>query len=222
MPLEIHPIVLPLPLRMGTVNCYLLRAGDGFLLIDSGPAGQRAALVRALQNAGCPPGSVQLLVLTHGDFDHTGNAGFLQQQFGVKIALHGGDEGMLTHGDMFWNRKPPNRVMRWLAGRLFNQKDRANPDHALADGEDLTPLGFDAQIIALPGHSRGSVGVLTAAGDLFCGDLLENVTHPMLNTMMDDPETAQKSVEKLKSLPVQMVHPGHGAPFLRSALFKEL
>jgi len=54
---------------------------------------------------------------------------------------------------------------------------------------------------------------LTAAGDLFCGDLLENVRRPALNSIMDDLPTAHASVEFLRHLGVQTVYPGHGAPF---------
>ena len=39
--LAVNVISLPLPLRMGSVNCYLLRGETGFVLIDTG-ARQRA------------------------------------------------------------------------------------------------------------------------------------------------------------------------------------
>lgn len=67
--------------------------------------------------------------------------------------------------------------------------------------------------IYIPGHSKGSIGVMTADGDLFCGDLLENLSTPTFNTIMDDPATAQASLEKLKSLDIRTVYPGHGKPF---------
>jgi hydroxyacylglutathione hydrolase len=47
---------------------------------------------------------------------------------------------------------------------------------------------------------RGSVGILTAGGDLFCGDLLENYDRPALNSIMDDLAAANASVEE--DLPV--------------------
>ncbi len=71
----------------------------------------------------------------------------------------------------------------------------------------------------MPGHSRGSIGILTAHGDLFCGDLLENIKRPKLTSLMDDLAAAQASVEKLKSLEVKTVYPGHGAAFPLSAFF---
>ncbi len=48
---------------------------------------------------------LKLIVLTHGDFDHTGNAVYLRQRLGAPIAIHAGDAGMPERGDMFWKGK---------------------------------------------------------------------------------------------------------------------
>jgi hydroxyacylglutathione hydrolase len=63
------------------------------------------------------------------------------------------------------------------------------------------------------GHSKGSIGLLTADGDLFCGDLLANVGQPDLWSIIDDREAAHASVEKLKGIAINTVYPGHGQPF---------
>ncbi len=79
--------------------------------------------------------------------------------------------------------------------------------------------GLDGQVLNTPGHSTGSVCILTASGDLFCGDLLSNARQkPELNSMMYDQVAGNHSLERLKSLPIQMVYPGHGAPFEMKAL----
>jgi glyoxylase-like metal-dependent hydrolase (beta-lactamase superfamily II) len=51
--------------------------------------------------------------------------------------------------------------------------------------------------------------------DLFCGDLLENTEIPVLNSIMDEPAAANISVEKLKSLKINTVYPGHGKPKIK-------
>src|SRR5512139_3425317 len=82
MPTAIQPIRLALPYKFGSVNCYLITTGTGYLLIDTGSSNQRAELEQALESAGCSPGDLKLIVLTHGDFDHTGNAVHLREKFG--------------------------------------------------------------------------------------------------------------------------------------------
>lgn len=212
---KIQTITLPLPFRMGSVNCYLIKTDNGYILIDTGGSNGRGALESALQSASCKPGNLQLIVLTHGDFDHIGNASYLREKFGATIAMHRDDCGMAEHGDMFWNRKSGNAIIRILAPVLFRfgQANRFQPDVCLADGDTLAEYGFDATVLEIPGHSKGSIGILMADGDLFCGDLLDSTKGPALNTIMDDVTTARASVEKLKGLAVNTVYPGHGKPF---------
>ncbi|NIV29124.1 MAG: MBL fold metallo-hydrolase, partial [Anaerolineae bacterium] len=80
-----------------------------------GTANARSKLEQELASAGCRPGNLALIVLTHGDFDHTGNAAYLRERFGAKIALHRDDIGMAEQADMFWNRQSGNPIVRILA-----------------------------------------------------------------------------------------------------------
>ena len=81
MPHDISILTLPLPLRMGRVNCYLIRTAAGHVLIDTGGSNARKELHRELESAGCTPGSLKLVILTHGDFDHIGNAAYFARDF---------------------------------------------------------------------------------------------------------------------------------------------
>lgn len=205
---------------MGSVNCYLLESENGYILIDTGISFKRKELVRSMESAGCKPGQLQLILLTHGDFDHTGNAAYLREGFGAKIAMHIGDAGMGELGDMFFNRKAPNALIRWMVPFFtgFGKRERFKPDLFVEDGFSLEPYGFQGSVVSLPGHSQGSVGVVTVDGSLFCGDLFENTKTPTLNSLMDDPLAGKASMDKLTSMQIQMVHPGHGEPFLYNVL----
>lgn len=163
---------------------------------------------------GCSPGNLNLIVITHGDFDHTGNAKYIREKFGAKIAMHLDDLRMAEKGDMFWNRKG-NFFIKKIAPLLFKfgKSERFKPDLYLKDGDDLSEHGLNAKIIHIPGHSKGSIGIFTSDGDLFCGDLLENTKEPSLNSIMDDKAAADISIEKLKGLEIKTVYPGHGGSF---------
>ena len=216
MSIEITTIRLPLPLKMSTVNCYLIHADGSFFLIDTGMTNNRRQLEAELERLGCQPGNLELILLTHGDFDHTSNAVYLRQRYGAKIAMHKSDVGMLENGDMFWERKIDNRLLKGLFQLLipFKAENRGRPDIYLDDGDSLMEYGLDAEILITPGHSSGSICILTTAGDLICGDLLTNSTgKPMLNSMMYDRSAGDMSFARLKSFPIQTVYPGHGNPF---------
>jgi glyoxylase-like metal-dependent hydrolase (beta-lactamase superfamily II) len=156
-----------------------------------------------------------MLLLTHGDFDHSGNTTFLKNAFGMPVAMQAGDVGMAKFGDMFIGRKKPNFLVRLLMAPLtgFGREERFSPDLLVEDGQDLLEYGLDARVLSLPGHSKGSLGILTRDGNLFCGDLFENRGAPALNTLMDDMQAAGASLRRLQEMEIRMVFPGHGEPF---------
>ena len=218
MTLDIKPIYL------GRIigNCYLVKTDTGFILIDTGRASKRAKLERELESAGCNPGKLKLIILTHGDFDHTGNAAYLRKKFGTKIAMHYDDSGMVERGDMFWNRKEPDIFIKIIFDLFFRlgKSNRFEPDLTIDEGYDFSEYGFDAKVLHLPGHSKGSIGILIAEGDLFCGDLFMNMNQPTPTSLVDDSAGLNVSIEKLKSLKINTVYPGHGKPFPMGSFIK--
>ena len=222
MSTKLKTITLPLPYKLGTVNCYLIETDVGYILIDTGCSNKRTELEKELERVGCKPGNLKLIVLTHGDFDHTGNANYLREKFGTMIAMHHDDSGMSERGDMFWNRRKGNILLGMIARILFRfgKKERFKPDLYIDEGYDLSEYGLDAKVLHIPGHSKGSIGIQTAGGNLFCGDLLENKDKPVLSSIMDDLTVANESVKKLKKLKIKTVYPGHGKPFSMEQFMK--
>jgi glyoxylase-like metal-dependent hydrolase (beta-lactamase superfamily II) len=216
----ISAIALSLPLRIGDVNCYLLQSGGDAVLVDTGTPGARADLDRELAARGCRPGALRLIVLTHGDLDHIGNAAHLRVAYGCPVAMHAADALAAETGDMFATRQKSNAIARALVPRLmgFGKAERFTPDVLIEDGFSLAAYGLDATVIAIPGHSKGSIGVLTANGDLFCGDLFESTKGPALNSLMDDQDAALRSFARLRGLEVRTIYPGHGKPFTMAQL----
>jgi hydroxyacylglutathione hydrolase len=212
--MEIKTITTPFILNV-SINCYLIRTINGFILIDTGRTNKRNVIEKELENANCHPGKLKLIVLTHGDFDHCGNAAYLRKRFRSQIAMHKDDSGMVEYGDMLWNRSKQNILTRMIFKLFFrlSKSDRFKPDLYVDKGYDFSEYGFDAKVLEIPGHSQGSIGILTTRGELFCGDLLANVGKPDIWSIIDDSDAAYASIEKLKSLQINTVFPGHGQPF---------
>lgn len=198
------------------VNAYLISTDDGFVLVDTGMRRHRAQLMEALAAAGCEPGKLKLLLITHGDMDHIGNAVHVRDTFEVPIAMHAGDVGMTRDGDMFAGRRQPSWATRLLVQAMLRlpENERFVPDIDLAENPDLSEYGLaSVEIMQLRGHSSGSVVVLFEDGSLISGDLVENTKKPAIGSIMDDVSAAKSSVRQLGANEPGRVYPGHGVPF---------
>lgn len=213
---------------LGFVNAYLVKVGQGFVLADTGMASQWGKLTAALASAGCEPGLLKLVVLTHADMDHVGNAGRLQSEWNVPIAIHAADVPALETG------KAPKRTGRGSVAKammgilgLFRGKGEGaerkpplKPDLILEDGQSLAAWGLDARVIHLPGHTPGSIAFLTAEGDLVAGDVFANRRRPDVSPFVESFEAYRESLLKAKSIAssIRTVYPGHGKSFPGSAI----
>jgi glyoxylase-like metal-dependent hydrolase (beta-lactamase superfamily II) len=197
------------------VNCYLVKTQSGYILIDTGLPKKRSDLVAELEANSCKPGDLNLIIITHGHLDHNGNTAYLRKRYDTKIAMHSGDLAMAESGDMFRGVKGLTvaiiRVLLPLVG--MSRYDSFTPDIILEEGHDLSEYGFNARVVHTPGHSKGSIVILTVGGDLFCGDILGNTDKPAKTTIVDDSAELDKSIEKLRTLEIMTVYPGHGKPF---------
>lgn len=141
--------------------------------------------------------------------------------------MHAADAKMMETGDMSVNRKNrPDKMspVFKIFSRVFPLFIKTGkfevfiPDFTIDESFELSACGFDARIIHLPGHSKGSIGILTSESSLLCGDFLYN----MLGfSYIDDLSDFRSSIEKLKKLNVNMVYPGHGRPFSMEGLLRK-
>jgi hydroxyacylglutathione hydrolase len=199
------------------VNAFLLKVKENFILVDTGLAMHHEKLERELTSAGCPPDRLKIVLVTHGDLDHVGNCAMLQKKYGCKIAMHAGDVPMVRDGVRV-KRETKSLQSRifFLIRKLFSKKfvfDRFSPDILLTDGQRLDEYGLDATVIHIPGHTKGSIGILTAEGNLFAGDTFTNRDKPATANLIENQAELSESLSRLKNMDIKMIFPGHGKPF---------
>ncbi len=212
-----------LRLNLGMVNAYLLRAGGGFVLVDSGLPMHWRKLEAELLRAGALPGKLSLVVITHGDIDHTGNCAKLQKKYQAKIAVHPGDRDQVQSGRPLVRESgmPMGGMLRALGGiaarfqkqSAFPALETFAPDILLADKQSLAEYGLDATVLHVPGHTPGSIVLLTGDGQLFAGDTLSNMFGSHAAPYIENRRQLRESNEKIKRLDAVTVYPGHGKPF---------
>ena len=148
-------------LQLSIVNVYLVRNGSDYFLIDTGLAYSRANLEKALKKEGVKPADIRLVIVTHGDFDHIGNCAYLQEKYGIKIAVHSADADMCIAGTTNPNRKRKaslfKKLLRPIKQRLIYAPlmkrfplETFEPDMYLWDGQDLNDIGLDAKVVHIP------------------------------------------------------------------------
>lgn len=214
----------PIPIQvinLGFVNAFLMPAGDKFILVDTGIPQQWPRLENALRTAGCLPDRLKLVVLTHGDGDHTGNCARLRDQYHARIAMHPADLPMVEKGVI------PERISRGFANQLFLSFGKVvmkltgtrprpatfTPDILLEDGQSLAEYGLDATVLHTPSHTPGSIAILTRDGQLLVGDIFTNSFRPGMAMFIQDPAELRASLERIRGLKATTIYPGHGKPF---------
>lgn len=202
-------------INLGFVNAYLLQAGDGFILIDTGIGEVWNKLESELLLLGCLPERLKLVILTHGDMDHAGNCKKLQEKYGVTIAIHQGDVDMVTTGKS--RHRSANtfsgKIMTWMASKMKDTSGIFEPNLYLQDGQSLNEFGLDAQVFHTPGHTQGSISLLTSKGELIVGDTLSNRRTPKTADLFENEQDLKASLVKLHGLKANRIYPGHGKPF---------
>jgi glyoxylase-like metal-dependent hydrolase (beta-lactamase superfamily II) len=208
------------------VNAFLVRVHDGFILIDTGLAMHWEKLEKELMSADCLPDKLKLVIVTHGDLDHVGNCAKLQEKYKCKIAMHKDDSLMVENG-LLLKRKARSLTAKVFSiiRRLFRRKftfDKFKPDVYLSEGQNLNEYGFNAKVLHIPGHTKGSIGILTDDGNLFAGDTFTNKRKPEIANYIENHLELENSINRLKKMNIKMIYPGHGKPFEMEQLARKL
>ena len=96
----------------------------------------------------------------------------------------------------------------------------AKPTRVVDDGDVVSIGNRHFEVLHLPGHSPGSVGLWEAAtGTLFSGDAVYD--GPLLDMLPEsDIQSYCRTMERLMALPVTVVHAGHDPSFGRDRLIE--
>lgn len=178
------------------VNCWIVgcRQTGECTVID--PGGDGPIICAKLKELKLKP---VFVINTHGHFDHIGGNAYLIRSTSAKLLIHKADLPLLKDSRV--------HAQRW--GMEF--EDSPLPDDFLSNNEKLTVGSVVVKILHTPGHSPGSISLLTG-NHLFCGDLLFNSSIGRTDLPGGDYNQLMSSVkEKVFVLPDDtVIHPGHG------------
>lgn len=212
--------IIPIPVlgRHG-INAYLL-LGRRPVVVDAGTPGSGRRIHDAIAAHGVDPTDVSLIVLTHGHIDHFGSAAELARLTGAPVAGHIADLGPYRTGRVREPYLPTGPMGRLMArnAKLHVRAEPLEPGVLLRGDTDLADFGIAGRILPTPGHTAGSVSVLTEQGDLVAGDLIANSFmglipgRPANPPFHDDPLGNLASLQRMLDLGPTRLHVGHGSP----------
>ncbi len=197
-------------------NCYLIKNNNEFVLIDTASKFDRKKLLSKLIKHNCIPTKLKMIILTHADFDHSGNAAYLKNIYTCPILMHTSEECIVSNQDMFINRSHKNKIIKELVNKFLNI-EKFETDFFIDLDRSLNIIGIPMHFVNISGHSKGSLGILIENDILFIGDLIANLNKPKLY-FIDSIKDAEKSLDKIQKLNVKKVFPGHGNSFKLSEL----
>lgn len=177
--------ILSLPLGSYQTNTYILynEGAKPCLIVD--PGYEADVILRYVNQLNL---EVEAILLTHGHFDHVGAVRQIAAETGCKVYLHAADLSM-----------PPMMT----AGALYYTD-------TYDEGACLDLAGLTVHVIHTPGHTPGSVCLLTE-DVMFSGDTLFAGSCGRTDLPGGDWATITRSLNRLSGMQTNYrVLPGHG------------
>lgn len=139
-------------------NCYIAINEDTneSIIIDPGSAFER--IKSAVESTGTKPVAI---LLTHGHFDHAGEAASTAKEYGIKVYTHEATAEELKNPSIN------------LSGDMFGDSKSYSADVFLKDDEEIDLAGLHVKCLFTPGHTPGGCCFYFPNEDIvFTGDTL--------------------------------------------------
>lgn len=176
-------------------NCYILISGAHAAVVD--PSASAKGIIEFLNTKGA---RLEYIILTHGHFDHIISLDTLREATHAPALIHKDDAEMLADGE--------KNAFKFF----FGQERQWDPAEKLLSHGDKLTLGDETiEIISTPGHSKGSICLLTN-NFMITGDTLFADGYGRYDLHGGDVRQLKASLEKLRNYDQDLtIYAGHGA-----------
>ena len=189
-------------------NLWHVRGSELDLVIDTG-----MGLAPLMPQLDLKPGKPVLAVATHVHLDHVGSLHEFADRAGPRqeAALFDTMPEEATYAYMFRELADAVSAAPGSGWDIARYRISPAPLTRVLDEGDIVDLGSRRfRVLHLPGHSPGSIGLLDEQdGTFFSGDAIHGST--LIDDLPDsDREAYRRTMERIRTLPVRIVHGGHG------------
>ncbi len=209
--------------EIGDANIYVIQ-GKKNILIDTSNPGNEKKILEALKSIKLEPKDITLIILTHGHGDHSGNAKYFQEKYGIPIMGGQGDLPMFNSGKM--GERKSTGLMGFLILPITNYVyDSFTPDKIVSEVISLSDYGVEGKVFQMPGHTAGSLITIIENKYAFVGDLMRGSINfgkqPTEHFYHYNREIVKEKIKQLLEQGVEIFYVGHWGPILASDAKKE-
>ena len=220
-PLKIHQIKLRLS------NAYLILA-DRPILVDTGSPGESETIRSRLRKYNVEFADLSLIVHTHVHSDHMGSTAKIASEAKCPIAYHHADQPIVarSHNGLLNGVGLRGQMM----SRFFSDAEftSVNADVDLQDTKSLNDYGANVSVIETPGHTPGSISIVTRDGDAIIGDIIMGgymggtvlPKKPNYHYFADNIAQAMTSLDLVLSRTNRLLYVGHGGPLEHASVHR--
>jgi glyoxylase-like metal-dependent hydrolase (beta-lactamase superfamily II) len=228
-------------LKLKVTNCYLVRTGEKYLLVDTGYEYEWALFRKRLVEIGVGLDEIGYVLLTHHHDDHAGLLNqIVEANPNVRVILSRHAKELLASGKHshasgagYINRRIG--FLLSMKGRFDKKWTHSFPPYRVRENDFLIGgttrleelgLALDGRIFETPGHSLDHLSVLFDDGDCLAGDAAANFLQwagaKYCVISVDNLAQYYESWEKLIAGQAHRIFPSHGNPFAIEALQQNL
>lgn len=205
--------------RIGYFNLYVIKGEDGDILIDTGFILMKKRLKKWLDKF-----DIKLIILTHAHVDHIWNTAYIKKLYNCDVAIGKFDVNNIDNSNIK-SKANKKRYKTWTKLMNFGMRRfKANDfeiEYYLEDEENINKYGINLNILHLPGHTDGSIGIIYK-NYLFCGDALVNrrIKRAEMPYQNQNNDTVIDSIKKIINLSPEIIFVGHDRPIKNRKLLK--
>lgn len=241
-----------IPLKLSLTNCFLVKTGDHYILVDTGDKADWELFCKRLKEAGAGFSQISHIILTHHDDDHSGllnqiikensNIRVVMSHFAKELLEKGKND--FTHGKrlttkrikLLWPLQLNRLIIMMATGKNIDKNSNGKfppyyarkVDQLITNETRLKDIGIslDGRIIETPGHTIDSITILFDDGDALVGDAAANMLQfagtKNCVVMLDDFDEYYRSWQKIIDCNARRIFPAHGNPFPVAKLRKNM